>query len=242
MLFCSFYPVYAGLSVNPERAEVVLKSRQSADLSYNVRNEFNVPIDVKIETKDWFVLPSNKEKGISVSKWLSVSTSAVHLGPGESREVRYKVTVPKKAEGVLVGMISFISASPEANGINLAISVPVYVTVAGTEKKGWTIDEPKFSLYNKKLQVSCPVKNDGNVHIRPAGLIEIKSGDKTVMILNFNQGRPVYPGLNRIYAASANSEFKPGDYRVIVNISCGTETKVKEKQIKISESGEITTQ
>jgi len=232
--------LYAGLSVNPTRAEVTLTKGEAYGSAYNVRNGYNVPVDVRVETKDWFVLPENKKRGIVVSKWLSVSTPTVHLNPGEGADVQYKVVVPKKAQGSMVAMISFVSASPGIEGINLAISVPVYVTVSGTEKIDWQIQEPKFLLSGKKLQVSCPVKNSGNVYIRPAGLIEIISGDKVVMTLHFIEGRPVYPGSDRAYGATSESEIKPGSYRAVINISCAGKSKQLEKEIGINETGEIT--
>ena len=94
-------------------------------------------------------------------------------------------------------------------------------------------------MNGRKLQVSCPVKNTGNVLVRPAGLIEIKSGDKTLGTMNFMEGKPVYPGLSRAYSAASIFVLKPGEYKVVINISCAGQTKVKEKQIKIGESGEI---
>ena len=235
VLLSAVSSVYAGLAVNPTRAEVVLKSGDSYEFAYNVSSDFSVPVDIRVETKDWFVLPANKEKGISVSGWLAVSTNSIHLLPGEGRDLQYKVTVPKGARGTLVGMISFVTASPDTRDVNIAISVPVYVTVAGTEKIDWQIENTEFNLNGKKLVVSCSVKNNGNIHLRPRGFVELMSGKNKVEKFGFIEGRPVYPGSARSINASSNGDIKDGNYGIVLHISCAGQEKTIEKEAKVSE-------
>ena len=230
---------YAGIAVTPSREEVTLKTGFSYDSAYNVRNDFNSPVDVRVETKDWFVLPENKEKKITVAQWLYVSTGTFRLNPGEGRDVQYKVVVPKDARGSLVGMISFVSSSAETQGINLAISVPVFVTVSGTEKIDWQIESPEFSFIKKKLVVSCSIQNTGNVHLRPKGFVELMSDKKKIGSFDFFEGRPVYPGSGRGVNARSDLELAPGEYGVTLHIFCAGREKTLEKKIIVKESGEI---
>ncbi|MCX5782621.1 MAG: hypothetical protein NT145_07995 [Elusimicrobia bacterium] len=240
IIFWAAYPLYAGLTITPSRAEVSLKNGESANATYNVRNDYVTPVDIEITTKDWFILPENKDKGINVTKWLSVSSKTFHLNPGENRDLNYKVEVSSSAQGSMVGMISFLTSSGVNQGISLVISVPVFVTVLGTEKKDWDIENLKISLNGRKLQVSCDVKNTGNIHLRPAGFIEVMSGKRKVLNFNFMESRPIYPGSSRTVLANSSSEIGAGNYGFIVHMSCAGQEKIVEKNVKIKKTGEIT--
>ncbi len=240
--FVTATSLYAGLQINPSRAELVLKPGASYDASYNVRNEYGTPIDVRVSTKDWYVLPANKKKGLSVSRWLSVSTSSFHLFPGESKDVAYHVIVPKDISGATVAMISFMPSTGKEQGVSLVVSVPVFLTAAGTEKIDWRITDEKMSTFGGKQQISCTIRNGGNIHLRPSGFVEIVAAGKKLADLKFLEGRPVYPGSYRQIVARSDSILPAGSYQLIYRVSCAGREKRVKKTARILKSGETIVQ
>ena len=94
ILFC-YSAGFCGLTVVPSRMEVSIPPGGTFDGLYTVRNDFNTTAAIKVETKDWYVLPDNQ--GITVSKWLAVSPHEFTLKSGESKDIKYKVKVPSDA-------------------------------------------------------------------------------------------------------------------------------------------------
>jgi hypothetical protein len=64
--------------------------------------------------------------------------------------------------------------------INLSISVPIYVTVEGTENISFEIDSVNLFKNTKDNNIfyKMVIKNDGNVHIRHSGKIQIFDAKK----------------------------------------------------------------
>ena len=69
--------VYAGLSIEPSRTEITLKPGESFNGFYTVKNGYNMPIDVVVSAKNWFMLPQNEN--VKVKDWLNISNKTVHL-------------------------------------------------------------------------------------------------------------------------------------------------------------------
>lgn len=236
LLAISPLSLFAGLNINPSRAEIVMQAGQPYSNIYTIKNDYGVPIDVGVATKDWFVLPENKS--IVVSDWLHVSTDEFHLGIGESKELRYDVLVPTGAVGSLVGMISLSPKSEQEQGVTLVMSVPVFVTISGTEKIDWNVTDTRLTIQNGKLQVSAMVNNAGNIHLRPVGDTTFFDGKKVFARISFNESRPVYPGSYRTIVGLSDVPPK-GTYKGAVKIVCAGQEKTKFFKIKILKSGEL---
>ncbi|MCX5778428.1 MAG: hypothetical protein NTU66_04335 [Elusimicrobia bacterium] len=229
-------PVFAGLNVNPSRAEIVMSAGQSYSNVYTITNDYGVPITISVVTKDWFVLPENKS--ISAIDWLQVSTPSFHLAIGETKELRYQVVIPTQAVGSLVGMISLSPKSETEQGVTLVLSVPVFVTVAGTEKIDWDFTDTQFSNKSGKLQVSIKITNAGNIHLRPVAEAVLFDGKKVVGKMSFGESRPVYPGSYRSIMSTMDVP-KKGTYKGAVKIVCAGQEKIKKFKLKINKSGEL---
>lgn len=229
----------AGLTVTPSRVEVAAPPGGRFEGKYTVRNDYNTPAKIKVEFRDWFVLPENS--GINISDWLSVSPLEFSLQPNESREVQYAVHLSTSARGVQVGMVSFIPQTGEEQGVTLMVSVSIFVTAKGTERIDWEIPDVKLAKASGKLQVTALVKNDGNVHLRPSGSVTILSGGKIAAQLDFLESRPVYPGLSRSILARSDGDaaLLAGKYTALIDIKCYGQEKTKKINFNVKQSGEL---
>ena len=232
----TFSSAYGALTVFPSRQEISLPAGAKVQGEYVVKNESDQSIVIKLEFRDWFVLPKNS--GIKAKDWLSIVTTQLKLGPQEEKPVQYEVKVPTSAEGVLVAMLSFLPQG-EAQ-VSLMLSVSLYVTVAGTEKISWQISDVNLSYRMNQLQISAKVWNHGNVHVRPQGMIEIYKGKLKLDEFGFAESRPVYPENSRlILARKEKMNLLPGKYRARIHLRGQGEQKEKEISFRLKKSGEI---
>lgn len=231
--------VFAGLAVSPARSEITIPAEGEYSGAYSVKNEYDIPMDVSVSFRDWFV--SDENKGISVSQWLTFPTTNYHLAPGETAEVPYSVKAPKKAKGALVGMVSFVPEEKEPGQVLVVISVSMYVTVAGTQKLKWELGDLKVDKAGDGLQFNVLVRNKGNVHVRPKGFIDLYRSGKPVGKFNFMESRPVYPGAARSVVAVTPEGLPlgPGDYKAKINVSYSGQSKKKEIKFRVDESGKV---
>jgi uncharacterized membrane protein len=225
--------------VTPSRTEISIPPDQSCEAKFIVTNEFNVPADIKVEAKNWFLLPDDQD--VNISSWVTVLDNDLRLQPGESKEVRYQVKLSSNASGVRTAMVSFIPQTEEDQGLVLMISAAVFVTAAGTEKVNWDISDVKIEAAQDRIQVSGQVRNSGNVHLRPEGKVKIISKNKEVALLEFLEGRPVYPGKERSIVASSDGPvtLAPGKYTAIVTVKGAGEEKKSKIGFKVDRSGKI---
>jgi P pilus assembly chaperone PapD len=235
LLSCAI--AHAGLSVTPARQEIVVQPGDTCTGVYSVRNEYDTRANISVEFRDWFILGANKHHAIS--DWLKISPSQFTLLPGESKDVEYAVRLSTDAQGVSVGMISFIPQIENDPGVTLVISVSLFVTAAGTEKTDWQIEDIKIEQASGQMRFAGKIKNNGNVHVRPTGTARIVSGKREVAQLNFDEGRPVYPGTVRSIVSSDVPALKKGKYTAIVSLSGNGQNKDKKITFKIAKSGEI---
>ena len=239
MSFMSTCVLFAGITVTPVRVEIPLAKGMACDGKYTVRNDYDVPIKVDISSRDWFVLPENRD--IKVDQWLKLSPLELSLKPGESGDIHFLVTLSTKPVGSMVAMVSFVPVLEKDPGFNLMVSASMFVTVKGTEKTAWDFSGIKLSTYDGKLQAVTSVKNDGNVYLRPVGYATITAGKKEVAKLEFLEGRPVYPGMARDVLAKSDGvlTLKPGKYTALLQVECRGQMKEKSFKFKYKKSGEF---
>lgn len=238
ILLAAVPQLFAGLNISPSRAEISMPAGQSYTNAYMVTNAYDIPIDVGVATKDWYVTAENK--GIGIDDWLRVSTDGFHLAVGESREVQYEVSVPTQAVGSLVGMISFSPSMDREEGISLVVSVPVFVKVTGTEVTAWDATDIRFANQNGKLQVAATVRNTGNIHLRPTGEAVFVSKKQVETRIAFNESRPVYPGSYRTIVGVGDMPAQ-GSYQGTLRIMCAGQQKSMPFKMKVTKKGVIKT-
>ena len=140
-------------------------------------------------------------------------------------------------------------------GANLALrrSIPIYVTVKGTEKYDFEIKD--INVTNKNFaMLKIKMVNRGNVHIRPTGSIYIEAlGAEQKYDLKFNdikwgiianQAHEYITKLPDDPDDPTDQRFKDGTYKAYINIMAGDKKNRKEWSGEIlfkikGDSGEI---
>ncbi|MDR2192145.1 MAG: hypothetical protein LBO62_04640 [Endomicrobium sp.] len=239
LFLLSVNAVYAGIIVSPARSEVHIANDSVYEGKYIIENGNDETITVSVTCEQWHNSPENEN--VKVEDWLSVPKKSLVLQPREKADINYKVN-SKNYVGSLSAMVSFTYLAPKMTGINLMTSVPVYLTIKGTEKVDFEITEISLSnprMYKEEgIPAAFKVKNNGNLPVRLKGVLTIKKGKKVVLEKPIDEQSPVYAGLDRIFVEKFQAPQK-GKYALNISLNAFNISAEKSIQFRVNKYGEI---
>lgn len=166
------------------KAEILLRNISPVDLF--VTSEVN---DFTADGEDGtpkLLLDASEPNPYSLKPWVNIKTGFT-LKTKQLEKLPVTITIPKDAApGGYYGVIRFSGRPPELEGTGVSLSASlgslVFLTVNGAAKEEVTVEE--FSVNNGgkagKIFESAPLnfverlKNNGNIHEQPTGLVTIK--------------------------------------------------------------------
>lgn len=233
----------AGIIITPVKNEIFLNGNEEHNSFYTVENDFDSPVDINITAKNMDNSCENTDSDIK--HWLTVSENTIKLKPNEKREIQYSVK-SGNLKGSVCGVLSFTAKSSELKGINFVTSVPVYMTVNGTQIIKFSVDNVGLAALknqsangNDAIAVNYSIKNNGNVHVRPKGSIKILRGKKTVFEQDIYEQSTVYANATRDFTENIDTLPK-GSYTINLIIDTFDIKSEKNIKFKVSKSGDIT--
>jgi hypothetical protein len=203
--------------IEPLRTELSVERGTTTDGVITLTNERDVPVRMQVTFRDL----SNYE-GVP-PEWIRIDTNIVELDPAESVAIPYTVRVPEQAVGEFRGRLAFEEPrdpSSAAITIGTRISVPIYVTIAGTEQFDIRIAALRFKSFDP-AEAEVEVQNHGNVYLRAKGTCTVLRDGEDETLFEFpvnEQGFPVYAGGTRYLVARSPHGLAPGAYTVRVRM------------------------
>jgi hypothetical protein len=177
----------------------------------------------------------SENKDTDVKDWLKFEKTEFNLQPGETVKVPYEVLINDKMKGSLCGRVSF--SAQQSSMINLSISVPIYVIVEGTENIDFEISSLSLSRNSNdgSLYYKMTIKNNGNVHIRHSGKVQIfdKKKKKEISVVYIDETVPTYCEKSRDFNGNI-SALKKGKYVAVFTIKALGKEVTKEVKFKIT--------
>ncbi|MFH0948655.1 MAG: hypothetical protein V1833_06650 [Elusimicrobiota bacterium] len=166
--------VFAGVKIYPEVQRLVAPPGETIKGNIWVINSGDEKLEVEIQPEDW-----SKGRRKSSVAWLKIKQKQKKLivKPKKMKEIKWKIVVPKDAEGDLIAQIFFASVSSEKTGgisIGTRVAQGIYVTVKGTEKPAGEIADFSVKCNNKNHGFAVLFKNTGNVQLTTKGEITLK--------------------------------------------------------------------
>ncbi|MDQ1343900.1 MAG: hypothetical protein QG650_620 [Patescibacteria group bacterium] len=188
----------AGISISPLKFEYSIETGKETSGIVKVTNDTGKAITLYTSKEDFvagddsgtpsFVKPQNQGSDeYALSNWISIEDKNLTLAQGETREIRFKIKAPSNAEpGGHYGAI-FFSPAPDKGqvavvqrlGALVLVDVPGEANVSGNLSSfevGSSSDskfQAKSEFQNFPISFSARFKNDGNVHLKPTGKIEL---------------------------------------------------------------------
>lgn len=240
LMFC-FSLSYAGLTVIPSITNVFGVPSAVYEGKYTVKNTYERNINITVE-----VLKGNSFSGngdIDVNKLIELPKTRFFIPAGESIEVPYKVTIYDKFKGSLCGKLLFSVDMEKGESISMSISVPIYVTVEGTENIDFKFDSVDLYKAGDSIVYKMVLNNEGNVHIRHSGNIEIYTENKKSLVKNIEieETLPTYceqkrEFVNKIFPAT---DLEKGKYIAVFKVRALGKEITKQISFKASKLGEI---
>ena len=184
-------------------------------------------VRVKAQTQDWQM---NRKGDVnfaragstpdSLSSWMEINPTDFQVEPGQSKEIRYTLTIPAGAKtggyhGAIIveGMPAQPgSPTPKKMAVHGRFGVMIYETVGKPDTRAKFTD---FQVVPEKKQVKfvLTLNNAGTAHFRPK---------KSKVIIKNSQGQevgkvdipdaPVLPGATRDVEFAQELNLSPGQY------------------------------
>lgn len=182
------------------------------------------------------LLDANLPPSASVVEWVSTAPEFT-LDSRESREIIATVTVPDDAEpGGHYGVIRFSGRAPDldSSGVGLAASTGMLllirvsgdITESASLASFYTANggDQTFFFEAPPVEFITRISNDGNIHVKPAGTIEIRDafgGSVATIPVNDTKSN-VLPDSIRRFENTYNSSWMFGMYTADLTLGYGT--------------------
>ncbi len=236
-----------GLTVSPFMIEETRQAGQSFTRTITLTNTSNEKhifysflqdFTVKDESGEVRLLPAGSDD-FSLNHWLDIPLEKIELLSGQSQKITVNFDIPERAApGGYYAAVIFSSELPQfeddqpAGSIMVGLAHQVGVLIFLNLSKG-AIEEADLiqfstdkSHYQTPFQVNfmTRIKNQGNVHLKPGGLIRIKNiFGREVAVLPFNpEGYIILPKTIRRFEQLWEGSLAFGKYEASVFFNFGT--------------------
>lgn len=249
IIFCSPLGAQIYFGITPIRLELSVKpGGQKTEVIY-VRNNSSRPIRLKVYTENWFLAEDgsrnfvgNQPTSFSCRDWIRVNPFDFRLQPGETKSVRFTVSVPggTEAGGYHAG-ISFeqVPESPAGGRMGQVafvgkIVAAVYMQVGKVPTEG-SLQDLVFETAGGSQLIKLKLNNSGRTHFRLKGDIRIITDEGRKAAELEIPDEPVLPDSTRWVAIPLGEKLPPGKYLARVRLDIGREELLAlEKEIIIN--------
>ncbi len=201
----------AQYSIDPLRTELRGRPGQTLSGRLTVQSPSDRSAVVDVTFEDHSAEPMN---GLA---WLDFPSGRHTLEAGRPLVLDYRVTIPEQAAGELYGRVVFAEAPKDDEGmisISTRISVPLYVAIEGTETYTGRVERIRVLQVNP-LRLAIDVLNEGNLHVRSHGYVDVaRTATRENVLWDFVGTAPAvfYPGQSREILFKSSDRLPPGDY------------------------------
>lgn len=207
LLIFTFSTAFADISISPLKYEITIEKWESKSKIIKIKNNWDEAITLYSSKEDFiawddtgfprFIKPEDlPNPELSLTHWIQIENSTITLAPGESKQVKFKISVPEVSDpGGHYGVIFF---GPEAQSwaqlsviqrlwVLLLINVPGEVKISWeftelkTGNKAWEIFVNNDSFNKFPIAFSSIFNNSGNTHLKPRGQIELIDEDGNIL-------------------------------------------------------------
>lgn len=206
-IFSFYFTTQANISISPLKHEMTIENWQTDSKIIKVTNKQTSPITLYTSTEDFiawddtgsptFVKPEDQAyPELSLANWIELEDKNITLAPGETREVRFKVTVPENWEpGWHYWAIFFSPGVPSWAQVAVVqrIWTLILIDVPGEVVIDWNLESFKIGqtddsgFTEKDSFNSFPIifetlfKNKWNIHIKPKWKVTLTDEDGNLL-------------------------------------------------------------
>lgn len=223
------------VAVSPIRVEHIVKQGERGTDMISVTNNGTMPVRLKVSLEEWtlsldgnpiFSKPANAP--YSCAAWIKINPFDFRLEPGQTKDVRYTVSVPADIpDGGYRAAIVFETIPDVKPGqavkkvyIQGRIATILYEKVGNPEIKGY-VKNLKVQTSKEGIDFIINIENAGKVHFRTKGKITVKDGEgRKVFEVNIPD-IPVLPESTRDVIISYRQPMAKGAHTALAVIDIG---------------------
>lgn len=174
---------------------------------------------------------TNEDTPYSLAKWITITPSKVNIAPGQEVGFKYSINAPSNAEpGGHFGSVVFATvpntgvSGSAGSAVSQEIAALFLATVPGAvnEKAEIISFAPQKSFYEfGPVNFDLRVKDEGGVHIRPAGVVTVTDILGNKQVFGF-EGLNVLPGAIRSMPVTFDKTWLIGKYDVGLSLAYGS--------------------
>lgn len=231
----SVYAAEVSISVSPIRVEHLVRQGEKGTDMVSVTNDGTGPTRLKVSVEDWTLTkdgnPMFTKVGTSpysCSEWIRVNPVDFRIGPGQTKEVRYTVSVPQGInDGGYRAAIIFETVPDVTPGEKIkrvflkGRIVTILYEVVGKPVPQGHANSLKAEPRKEGFDFILSLQNTGKVHYRTKGTITVKDekGEKALEV--DIPDVPVLPESEREIKVTYDKTIAKGNYTAIAVVDIG---------------------
>lgn len=223
------------ISVSPIRVEHLVKQGEKGTDVISVTNDGTTPTRLKVLIEDWALTKNGnpmfmkvENNPYSCAEWIRINPVDFRIGPGQTREVRYTITVPKGIEdGGYRTAIIFETVPDTIVGEKMTrvfikgrIATVLYEVVGKPIPQGHA-NSLRSQLKKDGIDFILALQNTGKVHFRTKGSITVKDSEGEKKLEVEIPDVPLLPESEREVKISYDKPIPKGKYSAIAVVDIG---------------------
>lgn len=236
LLLPSFpWAAQVSISVSPIRVEHWVKQGEKGTDMILVTNDGKAPTRLKVSIADFTITSDGNPQFIkpdgnpqSCAQWIRINPVDFRIGPGQTREVRYTIAVPRDAEdGGYRAAIIFETVPDVAPGDKMkrvflkGRIVTIIYEVVGKPVPQGHVSSLRAERKQEGIDFVLSLQNIGKVHYRTKGKVTVKDEQGKKAFEMEIPDVPVLPGSEREVRISYDKPIVRGKYTATAVVDIG---------------------
>lgn len=229
------YSAEVSLSVSPIRVEHLVRQGEKGTDMISVTNDGTAPTRLKVSVEDWTLTKDGNPMFMKVgntpyscAEWIRVNPVDFRIGPGQTREVRYTISVPQGIDdggyraAIIFETVPEVIPGEKTKRVFLkGRIVTILYEVVGKPILQGHANGLKTERKKEGIDFILSLQNTGKVHYRTKGTITVKDekGEKAFEVEIPDV--PVLPESERKIKVSYDKSIPKGKYTATAVVDIG---------------------
>lgn len=218
--------LFAKFKVGPSYFEVSLNPGERREKAIFLENPYKKSMTLLVEVEDF---PNfSRNRNIKPADWLGLKKMEVVVPKKSKKLLKFKMTAPKGLKGEVAAKIGIMEKGQGDAMIHTRMIVVVYLisldgSIISADMNSFEASRDK----EKDISFKMVLKNSGNIHIRPKGVLEIiNAKGRSVKKVKLAEILPLFEEQEgTLKNEEALKDLPDGEYTVKSDISIGYDKK-----------------